>query len=159
MKKAVHAAVEPSRVVCECGRDHRETETHRCPAIGILHCLNQDIQDFISVQEVLEFGEDGPMAHCLRWTMLSQYDLMISSLERQKTRSEQHPEWSLADKISRLRRYAEQVSVGCAEEKKTLGPRPLRPEVEPIIGNEDKTLQYAKNRINWFYDRCWDIIE
>lgn len=90
--------------------------------------------------------------------MLSEYDRMIRSLERQKTRSEQHPEWNLADKISRLRRYAEQVSVGCADEKKTLGPRPPSPEAEPIIGNEDKTLQHAKIVVNWFYDTCWDII-
>lgn len=91
--------------------------------------------------------------------MLFEYGWMIRSLEHQKTMSERHPEWNLAEEISRLRRYAEQVSVGCAEEKKTLGPGPQPPKVEPIIGTEDKTLQYAKNRINWFYDTCWEIIE
>lgn len=90
--------------------------------------------------------------------MLFEYDMMIGSLEHQKTMSERHPEWNLADEISRLCRYADQVSVGCAEETKALGPRPQAPKVEPIIGNEDKTLQHAKESLNWLYDICWDII-
>lgn len=118
MKTAVDAGVEPSQVVCECGGDHRSIEARHCPVFNVLRDLNRSIQEFLDAQQVLEFGKDGPMAHCLRCAMLFEYGWMIRSLEHQKTMSERHPEWNLAEEISRLRRYAEQVSVGCAEEKK-----------------------------------------
>lgn len=151
-------SVDPSQIVCECGRDHRGTNTRRCPIFSILHDVYSGIENFLYIQEIIEFGKDGPMAHCLRSSMIFSYDLVMKTFQKWEAASKEHPEWNLAEELSRLRRYADQITIGCAEEKNMLGPDPPPSVVEPIVGDEDMTLQGAKSGVLFFYGTCHEVI-
>lgn len=150
--------MEQSQTVCECGRDHRGPNALGCPVFNIFVEVSEDIRDFLAAQDFVQFGKDGPMAHCLRSGLIFCYDILMETLQRYEAASHEHPEWNLAEQLSRLRRYAEQVTVGCAEEKEILGPDPPHSVVEPIVGDEERTLRNAKFQIRRFYDTCRDVI-
>lgn len=97
------AAASHSLLVCKCGGGHQCTDTSQCPSLKLVRLTNEDIADFLDVQEVLEFGKDGPMAHCLRPTLLKQYDLSLESFQRSEALLKEHSEWKVGDEISRLR--------------------------------------------------------
>lgn len=158
MNRASGAATNPSQIVCRCGGDHRGTENRHCPVFNVLDGLNTKIREFLGYQKVLEFGKNGPMAHCLRSIVLEEYDSMIKIFQEKEATSQKHPEWHLADEIARSRSYFEQVTDGYAEAKKTLGPRPPASVIPSTIGDEKTTLGWARYSVEHFYDTCVDVI-
>lgn len=158
MNTASGSATNPSQIVCRCGKDHRGTDKRTCPVFIIISDLNRGIQDFMEFQQVLDFGKNGPMDHCLRKALLGEYDLMIQRFKYKEATSDQHPEWHLADEIARLRSYFEQIADGCAQDKKTLGPRPPPSVIPSTDGDLETTLGYAQSQVTNFYGTCCDIM-
>lgn len=155
MYKTTDAAADASQIACKCGGDHPRTNTRSCPVIR----LNRAIREFLDIQDVFESGKDGVMAHCLRAQVQFGYRLMMGSFEFWEAASEEHPEWNLAEEIARLRRYADQVAVGCADDKTTLDPcHPPASVAEAVVGDEEPNLRQAKRMVFSFYQTCNGII-
>lgn len=143
---------------CECGGDHRGTESRGCPIFEIINCLQKKIEEFLDLQQVLEFGKNGPMAHCLRYTIaLKLFDIKRLFIEYEDV-SEKHPEWHLTEEICRLKSYFDQVAHGCTEDKGTSVPKTPTLGSTGII-NDNKTTFRGPNRILIFHGICNDIIE
>lgn len=161
MSRATDAAADNSRtrIVCECGSDHRGIRNQHCPIFNILSRLHDKIQVFLDAQEVLESGKDGPMAYCLRYTMLVIHDLTSEEIRKWEAKSKENPEWQLAAEISKLKRYFEQVADGCAKDEKSLGLRPPSPVLPEYPGDMGSAQRRAHVSIHDFYDTCHRVIE
>lgn len=151
-------AASLSQVVCDCGSDHQGSSTRRCPIFEILSRLQLPTEDLLQILDSLEFGKNGPMAHRLRSVALRYYDSGIDEFEKWQAMSEENPNWNLADSISRSRRHYDQISITCAEDKRTLGPHPSPLILPVIVGDEEKTLKKAKQAVIWLYQYCADFI-
>lgn len=156
MNGTADAAVDSSQIVCRCGRDHRLAVTRLCPVFKALNLLHQRVASFWDAEELFQFGKDGPLAHGLRSMTLRRYDWTIYEFQRQQDASDQHPEWDLADELSRLRRYFDQIADGCAEESH--GPRSPPSVVPEILSAEGSAVVNAKRDTIAFYDTCYDVI-
>lgn len=160
MDRATDAAANPSQLVCKCGGDHQCTDADRCPTFKVLRRANWDIAYALNVQEVLEFGKYGPMAHCLRSTLVTQYDLSIKSFQRSEALLKAHPKWQVGDEISRLRRCFHAVADGFVEGRETWDKDPpLLSVLSHINGDEDKKLCDAKVATLKCYLDCAEVIE
>jgi hypothetical protein len=112
----------------------------------------------LKIMDFVEFGKDGPMSHCLRSAALWRYNHAMGRFEEWQAKSEQHQEWHLAEPISWLRRYFDQVTCSCADDKNTLGPRPPSSVLPNITDNEETTLREANEGIVSLYELCVDLI-
>lgn len=161
MNKATEAALNLFKVVCECGSDHRVKGTGKCPVFGTTDRLNHDTERILIIQEINEFAKDGAMSDCVCETLTQEHDTVIENFTREQALSEQHPEWHLAEEISRSRRYFDQVTSSCAEMKEALrrddsnGGAIVLPEVN---SGEDPALIRAKEKTITCYDECHEIV-
>lgn len=156
MNDDTDTTVGSSQTVCECGSDHRSAVTRLCRPFMALTQLHKRISEFLDAQALFEFGKDGPLAHGLRSMTLRLYDETIDQFDRSQTASDEHPEWNLANDLSRLRRYFDEVADGCADE--LLGPRPPLSVIPDIVFDENATLRAAKNETIGCYDHCYEVI-
>lgn len=138
--------VQPNQIACECGVDHRETGNRNCVVYVILNRLHEVIDKFFTILDLLEFGKNGPMIYCLRRVTMKSYRETMKDFKKFEPIGEQHPEWHLAEQISKLRKYFDQVAIDCAEEKNAMAR--VDPYVdfllEEIFGDEEKAVREAK---------------
>ncbi|KAG8156873.1 hypothetical protein KVR01_013286 [Diaporthe batatas] len=126
-------AASLSQAICECGRNHQRAGTRR-------------------------FGKDGLMAHCLRSEAVKYYDMGIKCFQKWQAKSEENPGWNLADSITWMRKYFDQISITCAEDKRTLGPYPSDSILPVIVGDEEESLKIAKEAVLTLYESCTDCV-
>ncbi|POS73572.1 hypothetical protein DHEL01_v208037 [Diaporthe helianthi] len=145
------------QVVCECGGDHRWTDTRDCPVFGILDTLNGHIGRFFAILEAVEFARGGFMSISVRDTMTSEYDDIIKYFKKCQALAQRHPEWHLAKEICRLRKYFDQVAPSVKEEKRLLEwvEDVHLPEIED---GDSRAIQRAKDKTSDSYGVCHDIL-
>lgn len=161
MSEATDAATDAAHMACVCGSNHRLTGSRSCPAVVILHDLHVSMEAFLDAQDILEFGEEGPMLPCLLEQTTIRYQDFTKMLTEYQTVSEQHPEWHLATEISRLRSYFKQVADYYVEKIATCRDESFEDDGDyPVIsGNEEQTLLDAKRKVQDCYSKCYSAIE
>lgn len=149
--------MQPNQIACECGIDHRETGNRNCIVYRTINGLHEVIDQFFAILDLLEFGKNGPMVYCLRRLTMRRYRETIKEFKKFQSVDEQRPEWHLAEHISKLRKYFDQVAIDCAEEKNAMARADPYVDyvLEEVIGDELQAVQSAKHKIS----SCFGLFE
>jgi hypothetical protein len=155
------ATANPSRFACDCGGDHERRKSRVCPVFEMMSALNKSVEDFLDMQQVLEFGKDGPMASSLRIELEFKYSETGEQFNKYEKLSNKHPEWNVAEKISKLRRYFYQVSNRSMDDEGLPGvhlPAPTMPDTGACGSADGSPLLRAKVNTYLCYRLCCEVV-
>lgn len=158
MAMAKAATTTSSGLPCDCGGDHGQTVSRVCPVFEIMSHLNKSVKEFRDIQQILDFGKDGPMARSLRLELGWKLSETTDQFNQYEQLSEKHPEWELTEKMSKLWRYFNQVSDRCMDDEGIPGIRLLSPVLPDNLDIQKSALWMAKIRTGSCYSACCKVV-
>lgn len=158
MATATETTASSSEILCKCGDDHRAAGSRGCPVFEIINLLTKKIEEFLDVQQVLKFGEDGPMEMPLRDLVRSKFTNTMRAFIEYDQLIRRHPEWSMNEEFSRLRKYFDDVARSClGDQDPSILRKPLGGLVERVE-SDSQSLRSAKDMTLLFWTGCNNII-